>query len=167
MRPWPGGGFAPAKPVAGGHAEVTLAGKGRGGSNAFLGGALGSKKQQAFVLFTWPGRSTSRTVKGNMTIRLVMEWCVAFNAECERLSNPNVVGLASRSNPQGGDQSVTLIDRDGDETTEDVIKHLIERHNVKSAARYAPAQMQELHRKAAHPQRDADPENWHIHPEGD
>jgi hypothetical protein len=27
--------------------------------------------------------------------------------------------------------------------------------------------MQELHRKAAHPQRDADPENWHVHPEGD
>jgi hypothetical protein len=95
-------GFSPAKPVAGGHAEVTLAGKGRGGSNAFLGGALGSKKQQAFVLFTWPGGSTSRTVKGNMTIRLVMEWCAAFNAECERLGNPSTVGVASRSDAQGG-----------------------------------------------------------------
>ena len=85
MRPWPGGGFAPAKPVAGGHAEVTMAGKGHTGNNAFLGG-LGPKKQQAFVLITWPGGSTSRTVKGNMTIRMVMEWCSQFNAECARLS---------------------------------------------------------------------------------
>jgi hypothetical protein len=73
MRPWPGGGFAPAKPVAGGHAEVTLAGNGRSGSDAFLGGAFSPKKQRAFVLFTWPGCSTSRTIKGNMTIRYVME----------------------------------------------------------------------------------------------
>ena len=64
-----------------------LAGKGRGGSNAFLGGAFSSKKQQAIVLITWAGGSTSRTVKGNMTIRYVMEWCAAFNAECERLGH--------------------------------------------------------------------------------
>ena len=86
MRPWPGGGFAPAKPVAGGHAEVTMAGKGRTGNNAFLGGLGGPKKQQAIVLITWPGGSTTRTIKGNMTIRLVMEWCAQFNAECARLS---------------------------------------------------------------------------------
>lgn len=102
MRPWPGGGFAPAKPVAGGHAEVTLAGKGRGGSNAFLGGALGAKKQQTFVLFTWPGGSASRTVKGNMTIRLVMEWCAAFNVECEKLGNRSASGVAPRSDSREG-----------------------------------------------------------------
>jgi hypothetical protein len=98
MKPWPGGGFAPAKPVAGGHAEVNLAGKGRGGNNAFLGGALGRKKQQAIVVFTWPGGSTSRTIKGNMTIRYVMEWCSAFNAECERLGARNSSDVATESN---------------------------------------------------------------------
>jgi hypothetical protein len=49
-----------------------------------------------------------------------MEWCAAFNAECERLSTHNVVGVASRSDAQGGSPSVTLIDRDGNETTEDL-----------------------------------------------
>lgn len=79
-------GFCPCEAAVGGRAEVTMAGKGRTGSNAFLGGVGGPKKQQAFVLITWPGGSASRTVKGNMTIRLVMEWCAEFNAECERLS---------------------------------------------------------------------------------
>lgn len=113
MKPWPGGGFAPAKPVAGGRGEVTLAGKGRGGSNAFLGGALGHKKQQALVIFTWPGGSTSRTIKGNMTIRYVMEWCAAFNAECERLGSRSASGVG---------ENVTLTERaerDGNKTTEE------------------------------------------------
>jgi hypothetical protein len=100
-----------------------------------------------------------------MTIRNVMEWCAAFNTECEMLGNPSASDVAPRSEAQGGGQNVTLIDHDGNETTEDVIKHLIERHRIESAGRYAPAQMQELHRRAAHPQRDTDPENWHVHPE--
>jgi putative oligomerization/nucleic acid binding protein len=117
MKPWPGGGFAPAKPVAGGRAEVTLAGKGRGGNNTFLGGAVGRKKQQALVIFTWPGGSTSRTIKGNMTIRYVMEWCAAFNAECEGLGNRNASGVAPRNDASGGGKNVTPTEHDGNETT--------------------------------------------------
>ncbi|HYZ51883.1 MAG TPA: hypothetical protein VE733_00015 [Streptosporangiaceae bacterium] len=73
---WPGGGFAPAKPRPGARAEVQLTGtKGRTGS----GGWSIREKNQAIVLITWPGGSTTRTVKGNFTIRAVMEWCAAFN----------------------------------------------------------------------------------------
>jgi hypothetical protein len=72
---WPGGGLAPAKPHPGAHAQVQLTGtEGRTGSGIPL-----RKKNQAIVLLTWPGGSASRTVKGNLTIRLVMEWCAAFN----------------------------------------------------------------------------------------
>ena len=72
---WPGGGLAPAKPRPGAHAEVQLTGtKGRTGSGIPL-----RKKNQAIVLITWSGGSASRTVKGNPTIRYVMEWCAAFN----------------------------------------------------------------------------------------
>jgi hypothetical protein len=80
---WPGPGFTPSKPRPGSHAEVTFTGtKGRTGG----GIPLLTKKNQAIVLITWPGGgSTSRTIKGNFTIRRVMEWCAAFNAECARL----------------------------------------------------------------------------------
>jgi hypothetical protein len=72
---WPGGGLAPAKPRPGAYAEVQLTGtKGRTGSGTPL-----RKKDQAIVLITWPGGSASRTVKGNLTIRYVMESCAAFN----------------------------------------------------------------------------------------
>jgi hypothetical protein len=46
-----------------------------------VGGRMmpGLKQNKAFVVITWPGGSASRTLKGNMTIRLTMEWCSAFN----------------------------------------------------------------------------------------
>jgi hypothetical protein len=46
-----------------------------------VGGRMmpGLKQNKAFVVITWPGGSASRTLKGNMTIRLTMEWCYAFN----------------------------------------------------------------------------------------
>jgi hypothetical protein len=88
LPPWPGPGFGPpAKPRAGGHAELTMTGtKGRTG-----GGWLG-KKNQAIVLITWPGGSTSRTIKGNFVIRLAMEWCAAFNDECAHLADVGRAG---------------------------------------------------------------------------
>ena len=67
--------FAPAKPRPGAHAGVQLTGtKGRTGSGIPL-----RKKNQAIVLIRWPGGSAARTVKGNLTIRYVMERCAAFN----------------------------------------------------------------------------------------
>jgi len=78
---WPGPGWPgqqPATPQPGAHAEVQLTGtKGRTGTGPI---GLVRKKNQAFVLITVPGQAPiSRTLKGNFTIRLAMEWCAAFN----------------------------------------------------------------------------------------
>jgi hypothetical protein len=68
-------GSPPTKPRPGAHAGVQLTGtRGRTGSGVPL-----RKKNQAIVLITWPGGSAARTVKGNLTIRYVMERCAAFN----------------------------------------------------------------------------------------
>ncbi len=77
MPAWPGGGSAPVHPGPGRHAEVTMAGKGR----AFLGGALGGRKQQANIRITSAGWSTSQVIEGKKTIRYAMEWCARFNEE--------------------------------------------------------------------------------------
>jgi hypothetical protein len=82
LPPWPGPYSSPAVPRPGGHAEVTMTGtKGHTGG----GIPLLTNKNQALVMITWPGGSTSRTIKGNWVIRKAMEWCAAFNAECDRL----------------------------------------------------------------------------------
>jgi hypothetical protein len=68
--------FAPAKSRPGAHARVQLTGtKGRTGSQS---GIPLRKKNQAIGLIRWPGGSAARTVKGNLTIRYVMERCAAF-----------------------------------------------------------------------------------------
>jgi hypothetical protein len=166
MRPWPGGGSAPAKPVAGGQAEVTLAGRGRGGSNAFLGGALGRRKQQAYVLITWPGGgSVSRTVKGNMTIRYVMQWAAEFNQECARLSAGDAVrrgGILRLAGSGGGaDVEVVVIDSVGNRTTEHINTHMAEQHGIPPSPQGDPAALAWLHREA--PVR-CRPGHEHSHP---
>jgi hypothetical protein len=105
LPPWPGSVSAPAKPRPGCHAEVTLTGtKGRTGGGVI---PLLTKKNQALVLITWLGGSTSRTLKGNWVIRRAMEWCAAFNAECARLeagpSRPRSSGTAPGTCPGCGE----------------------------------------------------------------
>jgi hypothetical protein len=74
---WPGGGFAPMRPHPGAHAEVVISGtKGR----SAWGIPAGRSKTTAYVHFTSPKQpSTTRTIKGNMTIRYAMDYVDAFN----------------------------------------------------------------------------------------
>jgi hypothetical protein len=87
---WPGVRTAPALPRPGAHAEVQFpdAKTKTGGSRLF--GLTLRKKTTAYVLVTWPGGSTTRTVTGNLRIRMVMQWCVAFN----RISDSYAPGKA-------------------------------------------------------------------------
>jgi hypothetical protein len=76
---WPGARTAPALPRPGAHAEVQFpdAKTKTGGSGLF--GLTLRKKTAAYVLVTWPGGSATRKVTGNLRIRMVMQWCEAFN----------------------------------------------------------------------------------------
>jgi hypothetical protein len=85
---WPGVRTAPALPRPGAHAEVqVLAAKTKTGGSGPFGLTL-RKKTTAYVLVTWPGGSATRKVTGNLRIRMVTQWCEAFN----RISDSYALG---------------------------------------------------------------------------
>jgi hypothetical protein len=78
---WPGVRTAPALPRPGAHAEVQFPEaetKTKTRGNGLFGLTL-PKKATAYVRVTWPGGSATRKVTGNIRIRMVMDWCEAFN----------------------------------------------------------------------------------------
>jgi hypothetical protein len=85
---WPGVRTAPALPRPGAHAEVQFPeAETKTHGNGLFGHTL-RKKTTAYVRVTWPGGSATRKVTGNVRIRMVTEWCEAFN----RISDEYVSG---------------------------------------------------------------------------
>jgi hypothetical protein len=76
---WPGVRTAPALPRPGAHAEVQFPDTKTKTAGSGLFGLTLRKKTTAYVLVTWPGGSATRKVTGDIRIRMVMQWCEAFN----------------------------------------------------------------------------------------